>query len=214
MKREYPSGIGTRPIPAKHNNTRAGRPIPSEHQGFGHLLLLLIGSGRRHQRLLAGVFVIQSSCLYQSSVFIPGEAYSHQWPRCGERFLGRYTPVERFRGRLREWRLGELNPRCCEGPGKRFLSVRPGSGMSTTVGGRSPRFKAAVSGRAASMASLVSGRTARGSGYTIPGLCLPASLASLKGSVIKCLEGDPEKGLVGGCWRAGEERPNPEKLSL
>ena len=44
-KREYPSGIGTLPIPAKHNNTRAGRPIPSEHQGFGHSLLLLIGSG-------------------------------------------------------------------------------------------------------------------------------------------------------------------------
>ena len=82
--------------------------------------------------------------------------------------------------------------------------MRPGSGMSTTVGGRSPRFKAAASGRAASMASRVSGRAARGSGYTIPGLCLPASLASLKGSVIKCLEGDPEKGLVGGCWRAGE----------
>ena len=48
----------------------------------------------------------------------------------------------------------------------------------------------------------------------IPGPCRPASLASLKGSVISCLEGDPEKGLVGGCWRAGEERPNPEKLSL
>ena len=64
------------------------------------------------------------------------------------------------------------------------------------------------------MLSRVSGRAARGSGYTIPGLCLPASLASLVGSVIKCLEGDPEKGLVGGCWRAGEERPNPEKLSL
>ena len=46
MKREYPSGIGTRPIPAKHNNTRAGHPIPSEHQGFSHSLLLLIGSGR------------------------------------------------------------------------------------------------------------------------------------------------------------------------
>ena len=34
------------------------------------------------------------------------------------------------------------------------------------------------------------------------------------GSVKCCLEGVPEKGLVGGCWRAGEERPNPEKLSL
>ena len=64
------------------------------------------------------------------------------------------------------------------------------------------------------MLSRVSGRAAQGSGYTIPGLYLPASLASLMGSVIRCLEGDPEKDLVGGCWRAGEERPNPEKLSL
>ena len=92
--------------------------------------------------------------------------------------------------------------------------MRPGSGMSTTVGGRSPRFKAAASGRAASMASRVSWRAERGSEYTIPGLCLPASFASLKGSVIKCLEGNPEKGLVGVYWRAGEERPNPDKLSL
>ena len=112
------SGIGTRPIPAKHNNTRAGRPIPSELQGFGHSLILLIGGGRRYQRRLAGVFVIQSSCLCQSSVFIPGEAYSHQWSRCGEGLLGRYTPVERFRGCLREWRLGERDPRCWEGSGK------------------------------------------------------------------------------------------------
>ena len=59
------------------------------------------------------------------------------------------------------------------------------------------------------MLSHMSGRAARGSGYTISGLCLPASLASLMGSVIKCLADDPEKGLVGGCWRAGEERPNP-----
>ena len=93
-------------------------------------------------------------------------------------------------------------------------SVHPGSGMSTTVGGRSHLSKVAASGRTASMVSRVSGRAARGSGYTIPGLCRPASLASLKGSVINCLEGDPEKGLVGVCWRAGEERPNPEKLSL
>ena len=97
-------------------------------------------------------------------MFIPGEAYSHQWPQCGECFLGRYTPEERFRGRLREWRLGERDPRCCEGPGKRFPVVRPGSGMSTTLGGCSRRSKAAASGRAASMASRVSGQAARGSG--------------------------------------------------
>ena len=128
--------------------------------------------------------------------------------------MGLYTPVERFRGRLREWRLGERDLHGCEGPGKRVPSTRPVSGMSTTVGGRSPRLTAAASGRAASVLSRVSERASRGSWYTIPGLCLPASLASLKGSVIKCLEGDPEKGLVRGCWRTGEERPNPEKLSL
>ena len=164
LMRGYPSGIGTRPIPAKHNNTRAGHPIPSEHQGFGQLILLLIWNGRRHQRLLARVLSFDlpvytsHRCLYQ------GEAYSHQWPQCGERFLGQYTPVERFHGRLREWRLGELDPRCCEGSGKRFPAVCPGSGMSTTVGGRSRRSKAAASGRAASMASRVSGRAAWGSG--------------------------------------------------
>ena len=65
----------------------------------------------------------------------------------------------------------------CLGPGKRFPSLRPGSGMSTTVGGRSRRSKAAASGRVASMASRVSGRAARGSGYMIPGLYRPASLA-------------------------------------
>ena len=132
LKRGYPSGLGTQPIPTKHNNTRSGRPIPSEHQGFGQWIVLLIWNGRQHQRLLAGVsssnlpVYTSHRCLYQ------GEAYSHQWPRCGERFLGRYTPVEQFRGRLREWRLGERDPRCCEGPGKRFPTVRPGSGMSTT----------------------------------------------------------------------------------
>ena len=64
------------------------------------------------------------------------------------------------------------------------------------------------------MLNRMSGRAALGSGQTIPGLCLPASLASLVGSVKCCLEGNPEQGLVGGCWSAGEERPNPEKLSL
>ena len=44
-RKGYPSGIGTRPIPAKHDNTRAGRPIPSDHQGFVHSILLLIERG-------------------------------------------------------------------------------------------------------------------------------------------------------------------------
>ena len=65
------------------------------------------------------------------------------------------------------------------------------------------------------MNNLVSGRVARGSsGYTIPGLSLTASPASLYGLVIHCLAGSPEKGLVKGCCKAGEERPNPELLTL
>ena len=80
--------------------------------------------------------------------------------------------------------------------------------MSNTVGGRVPLSKAAASGKAASICSHVSGQAARGSsGYTIPGLSCP-------GLVNWCLEGSPEKGWVGGCWRADEERPNPEMLSL
>ena len=52
------------------------------------------------------------------------------------------------------------------------------------------------------------------SGYPIPGLSLAASPASLWGLVINCLEGSPEKGLVEGCCKAGEVRPNPELLTL
>ena len=95
--------------------------------------------------------------------------------------------------------VGKCDPRGCNGPGRRVPPICPGSGMSTTVGGRSPRRNAAASGGAASMLSVMSGRAAWGCGYTIPGLCLPASLASLMGSIIKCIEGNPEKGLVGGC---------------
>ena len=102
-------------------------------------------------------------CLYQvigDSLFTPGEAsYSHQWPLCGERFLGLNTPEERFLGRLREWRLGERDPRLWDDSGQRVSSNCPGSGMSTTVGGRSARC------RAASMASHVSGRAAAGKQY-------------------------------------------------
>ena len=94
-----------------------------------------------------------------------GEAsYSQQWPRCGERFLGRYTPDERFLGRLHVWRLGELDPRFWDDSGQRVPSSRPVSGMSKTVGGRSARLRAAASGGAASNFSRVSGRAASGSG--------------------------------------------------
>ena len=87
--------------------------------------------------------------------------------------------------------------------------------MSNTVGDLVRLSKAAASGKAASTCNRVSGRAARGSsGYTIPGLSLYASPASLWGLVNWGLEGSPEKGLVEGCLRAGEERPNPEMLSL
>ena len=141
-----------------------------------------------HQRLL----VYTRSFI--GSLFITGEAsYSHQWPGCGERFLGQYNADERFLGRLREWRLGERDPRLWEGSGRRVVSSRPVSGMSTTVGGRSARLIAAASGGAASISSCVSGQTARGWGSTRPGLKPPVILSSLCGSVndffpLKCPE--------------------------
>ena len=52
------------------------------------------------------------------------------------------------------------------------------------------------------------------SGYTRPDLSPTASPASRVGLVIERTEGSPEKGLVQGCSREGEERPNPEVLSL
>ena len=62
LERGYPSGVGARPTPAKHNNTRAGRPLPSEHQGFGQVISCLYGMaststsscrGSRHSILLS-----------------------------------------------------------------------------------------------------------------------------------------------------------------
>ena len=113
-------------------------------------------------------------CLYQITVFlfIPGGVYSHQRPRSGERFDGRYSPAERLWRRLRGWRLDR--------DGWRF-SCRAVSPISSTVGGLDRRSRAADSGSAAaSIVNLLSGRVARGSNrYTIPGLSLAASPASL-----------------------------------
>ena len=83
------------------------------------------------------------------------------------------------------------------------------------VGDWAWRPKAAASGRVASIATLVSGCWACGnSGYTIPGLSLIASPASRVGQVIWGLAGRPEKGLVQGCSREGEEKPDPELFTL
>ena len=115
----------------------------------------------------------------ETVLFISGGVYSHQRPRGGERFDGRYNPAERLRRRLRGWRFS-------------FRAVSP---ISRTVGGLDQRSRAADSGSAAaSIINLVSGRVARGSsGYMLPGLSLAASPASLWGLVINCLEGSPEK---------------------
>ena len=132
-------------------------------------------------------------------LLIPGEVrYSHQWPGCGGRFLDRYNAEERFRGYLHEWRLGEHDPRLWDDSGRRVVSSRPVSGMSTTMGGRSARLTAAASGGAASSSILVSGQAARRWGSTRPGLNPPAILSSLFGSVndmflLRCPTGDPEK---------------------
>ena len=77
------------------------------------------------------------------------------------------------------------------------------------------RSTTAASGRAASITTRVSGRWARGcSGNTTPGLSLIASPASRVGQVIWGLAGRPEKGLVQGCSREGEERPDPKLFTL
>ena len=140
-------------------------------------------------------------CLYQGVVY----PYSHQRLWGGERLGGRYTPVERLRRRLRDChREGCLlgDDTCCG----RLVSP-----ISNTVGGWAWRSKAAASGRAASITTRVSGRWAHGSSrYTTPGLSLVASPASRVGLVTDCLEGSPEKGLVQGCSREGEEKPDPE----
>ena len=149
------------------------------HQAINVLLPL---SGHQQSSFIPGrqqsfVYTKSSaiSCLYQ------GEAgYSHQWPRCGERFLCLYTPEERFLCRLHEWRLGERDPRLWDDSGQRVSSSRLVSGMSTIVGGRSARLRAAASGGAASNSSRVSGRAARGSRNIRPGPEPPATLFSVR----------------------------------
>ena len=143
-------------------------------------------------------------CLYQVVFF-----YSHQCPWGGEHLGGRYTPVERLRRRLRDG----LREARLLGDGARW--GRLVSPKSTTVGGWVWCPKAAASGRVASIATLVSGRWECGnSGYTIPGLSLIASPASRVGQVIWGLAGRPEKGLVQGCSREGEEKSDPELFTL
>ena len=140
-------------------------------------------------------------CLYQGVVY----PYSHQRLWGGECLGGRYTPVERLRDCRREGRrLGDDD--CCG------RLVPP---ISNTVGGWAQRSKTAASGRAASITTRVSGHWAHGSSeYTTPGLSLVASPASRVGQVICCLEGSPENGLVQGCSREGEEKPDPELFTL
>ena len=135
--------------------------------------------------------------------------YSQQRPWGGERLGSRYTPVERLRWRLRDG-LREARLLGDDAHWGRLVSR-----ISTTVVGLAWGPKAAASGRAAYIATLVSGRWARGnSGYTIPGLSLIASPASRVGQIIWGLAGSPEKGLVQGCSREGEERPDPELFTL
>ena len=104
---------------------------------------------------------------------------------------GRNTAVERLRRRFLE---GFLEARLrVAGDVWDWMGLP----ISTTVGGRSWRSKAAGSGRAAFTVMRVSGRRTRGcSGYTIPGPDLSVSPASRVGLVIDGPAGRPEKGLV------------------
>ena len=167
-----------------------GRPLPTKMESLfssfipGHQRLLFIPGHQRpfvYTRSSTSFVYTRAS---SDSLLIPGEAsYSHQWPGCGGRFLGRYNAEERFLGRLPEWRLGEHDPRLWDGSGWQVVSSRPVSGMSKTVGGRSAQLMAAASGGAVSKSSRVSGQAARRWGSTRPGLKPPAILSSLFGSV-------------------------------
>ena len=192
----------------------AGRPLPT--MGKDGVTVSLVTTFLAYTRSKDGFLLIPGhqriSCLYQvirgflaytrssgDFLLIPGEArYSHQWPGCGGRFLGRYNAEERFLGRLREWCLGKRDPRLWDGSGRREVSSRPASGMSKTMGGCSARLTAVASGGAASSSILVFGQAARGWGSTRLGLNPLAILSSLFGSVndtflLRCPTGDPEK---------------------
>ena len=60
----------------------------------GHQRLLFIPG---HQRPFCLYQVIQRFLVYTGEV-----SYSHQWPGCDGRFLGRHNADERFLGRLHE----------------------------------------------------------------------------------------------------------------
>ena len=186
LKRKGGRGVVGRPLPTKRGitsgmgYTRAATGFqvinnPCLYQGHRHLLGI-----PGHQRLPAVKWSSTIPRLYQViniPLFIPGHwqflvytrslaipylyqvevSYSHQWPWCGECFFGLNTPEERFLGCLCVWRLGERDSRLWDDSGQRVSSNCPGFGMSTTIGGRSARHRAAASGRAASMASHVSG---------------------------------------------------------
>ena len=169
---------------------------PCLYQGHRYLL-----GTPGYQRILVVKWSSTILRLYQvidNPSFIPGHkwflvytrekrAYSHQWPRCVERFFGLYTPEERFLGRLRVWRLGERDPRLLDDSGQWVSSDCLVSEMSTMVGGHSARFRLAI------LASL---------------------LESVNDfSLFSCPEGDSEKESRRDRCRAGEERPVPEKES-
>ena len=75
LKREYASGVGTRPTPAKSDDTRAGGPIPSEHQGFGQVDPLVYRKWASTSTSSRRGFVIRSSWLRPSS-----NVYSREKP--------------------------------------------------------------------------------------------------------------------------------------
>ena len=81
-KRDCPSGVGTRPTPAKRDDTRSNRPTSSKRQGFGQMDPLVYRKRRRHQRLLAGVSSFDLSVYVRHLLFIAGQKPTHT-SNCG-----------------------------------------------------------------------------------------------------------------------------------